>query len=370
MNTPGMIVHEWIARSGGSEKVLESFARAFPEAPIACLWNDTAAYPGRATETWLGRSPFRRSKALALPLMPATWRRLPRRNVDWMLVSSHLFAHHAKFRGLGVQPQKFVYVHTPARYIWNPELDVRGQNRAVRALAPFLRNLDRSRAAEGAVFAANSNFVKRRINNAWAVDATVIHPPVDVARIQSVNDWTTQLGPDDEKILEELPKEFLLGASRFVPYKALDDVVRLGAIGRLPVVLAGSGPDLPRLKTVASELGVRVSFVDRPSDQLLFTLYQRAHAYVFPAVEDFGIMPVEAMAAGARVIANRQGGVAESVVDGETGVLVDFRSTEELTSALESLPNAERTSSTLRARAFDSSLFEEQIRQWVGGSLG
>ncbi|WP_255366586.1 glycosyltransferase [Cellulomonas sp. KH9] len=283
-----------------------------------------------------------------------------------MLISSHLFAHHAKVRGRN-DPKKFVYVHTPARYIWNPELDERGNAALVRAVAPALRTLDRRRANEGADLAANSRFVQRRIRDAWGVDARVIYPPVDVGRISSVPEWHVNLSPADRECYEQLPDQFLLGASRFVSYKRLDDVIRLAAMTRVPVVLAGGGPEASRLREFARELRAEVTFIERPSDALLYALYQRCLAYVFPPVEDFGIMPVEAMAAGAVVIANRQGGAAESVQDGKTGALVDFRSKEDLTRAVDSLGRLDPSASKARAKHFAHDRFENEIARWVAG---
>src|SRR5690606_18090080 len=95
---PGLLVHEWIESSGGAENVLEAMARTFPDADIQCLWNDAPhRFEGRSVrETWLARPPMRRQKALALPLTVGAWRGLPaRQEYEWMLVSSHLFAHHA-----------------------------------------------------------------------------------------------------------------------------------------------------------------------------------------------------------------------------------------------------------------------------------
>ena len=118
----GVLVHEWLAPRGGSENVFESLTRIFPDAARYCLWNDS---DGRFTvdgETWLARTPLRGHKAAALPLMPLAWRTLPDVDAEWILTSSHLFAHHARFGGVARHAPKLVYAHTPARYIWTPEL--------------------------------------------------------------------------------------------------------------------------------------------------------------------------------------------------------------------------------------------------------
>lgn len=364
----GIVVHEWIARDGGSEKVLDEFVRSFPDADVLCLWDDARRYPDRTVhESGLARTPLRRHKALALAAMPYVWRRRPGR-YDFALISSHCFAHHVTFRDAGPDFEKFVYVHTPARYLWNPELDGRGASLAARLAAPPLRRLDRRRAAEGARFAANSDFVRRRIERAWGVDAEVIFPPVDTARISAVPDWRTELSDAENSLLEGLPETFVLGASRFVPYKRLDWVIRAADRAGLPAVVAGSGPEAGRLRRLAADARVPVRILPRPSDAMLYALYQRAHAYVFPAVEDFGIMPVEARAAGARVIVNALGGAGETVVDGIDGLRFSEDSIESLADAIRSVDAVPGGAGS----AVDLSVnrFREQIRDWVRREIG
>jgi glycosyltransferase involved in cell wall biosynthesis len=363
----GVLVHEWIAQDGGSENVLQAMSELFPDAPIMCLWNDSVGrFPaGRVHESWLARTPLRRSKAAALPFMPLTWRMLKDRDYDWALISSHAFAHHAMFRGASHPLRRMVYVHTPARYVWTPELDARGDRLSARAISRALRPVDRRRAQEGAEFAANSRFVRSRIRAAWGVDARVVYPPVEVTRILAEPDWSTRLTEAEHAVLQGLPDGFVLGASRFIPYKRLDAVIETGeAIGR-PVVLAGRGPSRASLEERAAQASVPVHFVDSPSDALLFALYQRTALFVFPAVEDFGIMPVEAMAAGAPVLAQVVGGAAESTVAGRTGALVSFDSPAETREGAE-IAMATRTEDRQeRARDFSAERFAREISAWV-----
>lgn len=364
----GVLVHEWISTAGGSENVLEAMSDVYPDADIFCLWNDSVGRfdPARIHETWLSKTPLRRSKALALPFMPATWRGLPNKGYDWALISSHLFAHQARFRGERSDFRRFVYVHTPARYIWNPELDERGSGLAVMALAEAFKPLDRSRARETHDFAANSRFVAARMAEAWGVESRVIHPPVEVDAIQSGGSWRARLSGEDAAAMDALPVEYVLGASRFIPYKRLDTVIRTGELLGLPVVLAGKGPELERLRAVAQAASVPVHFVLAPSHPLLYSLYENAALYVFPAVEDFGIMPVEAMAAGAPVLAQSFGGAAESVVAGVTGGLASFDSDAEILQSAETALATDRDTRRAHARSFATSRFAREIREWVG----
>lgn len=363
----GIVVHEWLARHGGSENVFEVLSQTFPGAERFCLWNDSGGRFEGVHETVLARTPLRRSKAAALPFMPAVWRHLPNRDADWVLCSSHLFAHHARFGGPARHAPKLVYTHTPARYVWTPELDGRGAGTAARAVSNLLKPIDRKRAAEPTAIAANSAFVAERITRAWEREATVIHPPIDVAAFATAS---VDLTAAERARLATLPPEFLLGVSRFVPYKRLDRVIDAGVAAGLPVVLAGSGPDEDRLRAIAAGLGERVVFVHDPSSALLSELYRKALALVFPAIEDFGIMPVEAMAAGTPVVASAIGGTAESVVDGVTGALVHEWSRDELKLAVERAVGADAGDCTTRAFEFDTPVFVDRITQWVAAATG
>lgn len=365
----GLLVHEWIEQIGGSENVLDAFAELFPHADIFSLWNNAPErYAGhRVLQSHLAGTPIRRSKALALPASAVVWRTLrAKAHYDWMLVSSHAFAHHARVASVPSE-RKFVYVHSPARYLWVPELDERGQSRAVRAVAPAFRRLDRRRAQETEHFAANSAYVAQRIEDSWQRPATVIHPPVRVAELQHVASWQDRVAGDEAATLDALPDEFLLGASRFIPYKELDLVIRAGEASGIPVVLAGRGPLEAELRALAADASVPVHFVISPSDELLFALYERAAALVFPALEDFGIMPVEAMALGTPVVSRNEGGVVESVHDGVSGAHVSEWTPTVLKAAVHRAVDLDRSQVRSSVERFDSARFRREISQWVLG---
>lgn len=368
----GLIIHEWIEQHGGSENVVDEMAAAFPDADIHCLWNNAPdRYPGRSvTESWLARTPLRKSKAAALPFMPATWAATRVSQADFVLISSHAFAHHAGGRQEVDGPERFVYVHTPARYLWAPELDVRGGNVIARAVAPALRRIDRKRAQDGATFAANSDYIRERMEHAWGVDATVIHPPVRVEYLQSVASWADQLDSADEYVFSTLPKEFILGASRFVDYKRLDVAIRAGELSGLPVVLAGAGPQYAELQAIADRASVPVMFMTRPSDKLLFALYQAASLLVFAAVEDFGIMPVEAMALGTPVLVVAEGGASESVLALDGGAVIDSLEDAALAAAVDQALKIDMARAELVAgEHFGSVRFVKQLTAWVGPTV-
>lgn len=362
----GLITHEWIEKRGGSETVLDAMVQTFPDSEIFCLWNNAPDRFGstKIRESWLSRSALRGKKAAALPFMPATWRHTVARDpgYDWVLASSHLFSHHVQTHP---DVPKFSYVYTPARYIWTPELDKRGGHLAARLGAPLFKPLDRKRAHEAFAVAAISTFVKERIENTWNREASVIYPPVNVVSIQAVANWADELQGDEADWYTNLPEVFLLGASRFVEYKALDLVISAGELIDTPVVLVGSGPDEARLRDLAARASVPVIFRSDPSDSLLYALYQKALAYIFPPIEDFGIMPVEAMALGTPVIASAIGGAAETVADGVTGRLVDVNSQQSWSSALEGLTSYDGAEIARHARTFDLARFTSEIASWV-----
>lgn len=363
----GLLVHEWIESSGGAENVLEAMSRAFPDADIQCLWDDAPhRFAGRTVrETWLAKTPLRRRKALALPFTVGAWRGLSaQREYEWMLVSSHLFAHHATLSRQDVP--KYVYAHTPARYIWNPELDERGDNPLVKAVSPMFRRIDRARAKEATAIAANSAFVRDRIAGSWERDATVIYPPVAVDRITSQNDWRSAVTDDAElRLLESLPTPFVLGASRFIPYKRLDLVIAAAEKAAIPAVIAGRGPEQEHLRAVAAAAKVPVHIVISPSDALLYALMQRASAFVFPAIEDFGIVPVEAQAAGTPVVTGPIGGQVETFSDGVSGVVADSMDAADLARALEKAVSLQPFDAQNVTAKFSEATFRESIERFV-----
>lgn len=360
----GVIVHEWLEPLGGAENVVDRFAAVYPDAPIYALWNDAPGRfaAGRVHETALASTPLRHHKAAAIPAMLPIWRHLGKLDADFILCSSHLFAHHARFSGPARDAPKLVFCHTPARYIWEPDLDARGNPALQKLATPFLRSVDRRRAQEDTSIAVVSEFVKERVERCWGIEARVIHPPVNVeAFTRTDSDFT----PDEVRLLDSLPKDYVLGASRFVPYKRLDLVISAGVAAGVSVVLAGGGPERESLEALAAQHPGVVTIIDRPRTSVLRELYRRSLAYVFPAVEDFGIMPLEAMAAGAPVIGNRRGGASETITDGTTGVLVEDFTGAEMKAAVEKAAGVDRSALLPRALEFAEPVFDQNIRSWV-----
>lgn len=369
----GLILQEWIERTGGAEQVLDTFRTALPDSRLYALWSDDPERfaPGDVEESWMARTPLRRHKAIALPLMPATWRaaRVPTRP-DWVLASSYVFAHHGDFGTRWHGVPKFSYVHTPARYLWEPNVDGRASSRLLAGARSVLKGIDRRQSAHSGDLAANSAFVRRRIHRAWERDARVIHPPVDARAIVDGGEWSKHLTAAEGELLSSLPERaFLFAASRLVPYKRHDAVIRMGERLGIPVVVAGTGPERQRLDALAAVSTVPVHLLGFVSDQMMRALFQRALAFVFPPVEDFGIIPVEAMATGCPVIVNRAGGAGESVIDGVTGFLIDPDDPQEVADAVDRVASLAPDAGRKRAVEFDTSRFIDQVRTWVLGGV-
>lgn len=369
----GIIAHEWIEARGGSENVLEAIAALYPDADLITPWNNAPhRFPHREVEElWLANSVLRNRKAFSVPFLTAAWRSAlaSDKTYDWIVASSHLFSHHIKARGLSVSAPKLVYAYTPARYIWNPELDERGSGVSAKIASAFLRPIDRRRAAEATSIAGISKFVKERIQASWDREAVVIYPPVETTVIQAGGDWRTHLSDDELVLLESLPVDFALGASRFISYKRLDLVIEAGEAADMPVVLAGGGPDLDLLTAQAHAARVPVTIVNEPSTALLYAIYQRATVFVFPPVEDFGIMPVEAMALGTPVVANRIGGSAETVTEGVSGIHFDGFDGKEIGRAILAATDLDPNDSLVASRKFSRETFDTNFRTWMSETL-
>lgn len=354
------IAHEWLAVRAGSEKTFEAMAEAFPRADLYALTRDPDVpfdFGGReVVTTALDRSRLLRNRrALTLPLMPAAWRFVPvRRSYDVVLTSSHAFvrtfppARHARH---------FCYCHAPMRYAWSPAIDQRS-TRQIPGLPVALAGLrawDRRTARHVDQFAANSSAVRRRIEEFYGREAIVIHPPVD----------TEFFTPKPESAV----RERALAVSRFIPYKRLDLAIRACAQAAVPLTLAGSGPDEANLRALAGETGADVEFEIAPSDERLRELYRASIALLFPANEDFGIVPVEAQACGTPVIGLDEGGVRDTVAHGETGLRVARQHPDGFAVALRELVGnpPEPRSCRKNAERFSRERFIERMREWVSG---
>lgn len=352
------IVHYWLVGMRGGEKVLESLCRMFPQADLFTHVADPSRLSStltrhKITETRIGRLPMAaKMYPTYLPLMPRALEELDLTGYD-LVISSE--AGPAK----GVIPPPdaphLCYCHSPMRYLWDQYHTYRdGAGALTRAMMPIfahrLRGWDVTSAARVDGFAANSAHVAARIGKYWRREADIVHPPVAVGRFAPA--------PRDDL------GDYYLWAGELAPYKRPDIAVE--AFKRLgkPFVLIG-GPDAA-VRKLQSIAGPKTTFLGKvPFDQLKVHL-ARAKALIFPGEEDFGIVPVEAMASGRPVIGYGRGGLRDTVVDGETGLFFHEQSAEALIDAVErfeasALADADPATMVARARLFTEARFQEGI---------
>jgi glycosyltransferase involved in cell wall biosynthesis len=335
------ISHEWLTIPGGSEKVVLQLLELFPHADIYTTVYDPEPWPeairrARVHTSFLDRLPgARRHYARLLPLMNAAFESFDLRDYDLVLSSNHACAKNV-ITGPGTL--HVCYCHTPMRYAWEPS-HFAGERigRVERLLLPLLlgrlRRQDLVASSRPDHYVANSRHVAARISKYYRRDSTVIHPPVDVEPLLSSPRWEG---------------DYYLYLGRLVPYKRPD--VAVAACARLyrPLKVVGGGRGADELSDLA---GPRTEFVGRLSDAELRGVLAGARALLFPGEEDFGIVPVEALAAGVPVIAYGLGGVRDTVTDGVTGVLYGDPDSDGLAGAIERFEGMRFDEAALRERA-------------------
>jgi glycosyltransferase involved in cell wall biosynthesis len=322
------IVHEWLTIPGGSEDVVIELLKMFPQAELFTTVYDPSQWPALIKDrpvhaSFLNRIPGATGHyPKLLPLMNRAFRSFDLSGFDLVLSSNHACAKNVR-----TPPGTLhvCYCHTPMRYAWEEgflEGEVGRMARfLIRPLLGWLRRQDRKGSRGPDVFVANSRHVAARIRRFYGRSAEVVHPPVDV---------------DHYLALKRVPRDFYLVFGRVVPYKRVDlAVAACVRVGR-PLKVAGDGRALDAIRARAADIGAgNVEFLARVSESERDELLGGACALLFPGEEDFGIVPVEAQAAGVPVIAYGVGGAAESVLDGRTGVLFDEQSAAGLATAIE-----------------------------------
>jgi glycosyltransferase involved in cell wall biosynthesis len=228
----------------------------------------------------------------------------------------------------------------------------------------LLRRADLRGAARVTEFAANSTETAERIKKFYGRDSIVIPPPVDI------NFYTTQA--DETQDMSHLPSgDFVLAFSRFIPYKRIDLAIETAAAVGVPVVVAGHGPDEPRIRALAKSLGHDVRFVVEPTQAEVKELYRRAQLLIFPAFEDFGIVPVEAQACGTPVVALAAGGTLDTVLPGITGEFAEHQTVDSFADAVKrALDGVVRDPDTEQrcrdhAANFSEENFRRRIAEWA-----
>jgi glycosyltransferase involved in cell wall biosynthesis len=332
------VVHEWPVRYAGSEQVAAAMLKVFPQADLYAVAHDPEGLHGTPLErvpvqtTFIQSLPKARERyQIYLPFMPLAVEQLDLRSYDLVLSS-----HHAVAKGVLTRADQLhvSYVHTPMRYAWDLYLDyLAGSNMTrgakswlARVILHYIRTWDVATANRVDAYLANSFYIARRIYKVYRRPARVIYPPVNIERYQ-----------------QSLPRDdFFLAVSRFVPYKRMSMIVEAFTRIGQPLVVIGEGQEFVKAQSVA---GPNVKLLGYQPEEVVADHLQRAKAFVFAADEDFGIVPVEAQAAGCPVIAYGKGGALETVIGWPnpeaTGVFFHEQIPEALEAAVKVFENHE-----------------------------
>lgn len=354
------LIHDFLLDVRGAERVFAALCDLYPDADLF-----TAVYDERGTEGWFAHRnvntsflqrlrPTARTFRPLLPLYPYAMEAMDLSGYDVVVSSSSAWAH-----GVLVDPDAVhvSYCHNPFRYAWNArEQTLSGRDPVTRAALGVVlkrwRMWDFVAAQRVDRYVANSETTRKRILRYFDRESLVLHPPVQTSRFRPV----------------EQPGSTYMILSELMPHKRIDVAVRAFNQLRLPLVVVGNGPDARRLKRLA---GPTISFTGRVSDGEAARLLAESRALVVTATEEFGIAAVEAQAAGRPVVALREGGARETVLEGETGTFFEVPAPEALAAtvarfdALEIDPEA----CVRNARRFDVSVFRREMREVVDDAL-
>ena len=347
------LVHDWLTGMRGGEKVLDAICELFPDAPLFTLLHVPGSVSPRIEARPITRSlaqslpRARRFYRHFLPLYPALVETFDLDAYDLVISSSHCAVKSV----VAPRAVHVCYCHSPMRYAWDqfrayfgPEQVGRLPHAVLRPMMAALARWDAATAGRVDAYVANSRYVAGRIRRYYNRGSTVVYPPVDTEfyRLSESSVQPRQRpGPSAER------PAFLV-VSALVPYKKIDVAIAACRATGAPLKVVGSGPELARLQRLASP---EVQFLGWRSNEEIRELYQQAAAVLLPGVEDFGMVPVEAQACGCPVVALGAGGACETVIDGETGVLVPDGSVEALTAGLNRARTIQFDSASIRRHA-------------------
>ncbi len=356
--TKTAIVHEWFVSYAGSERVVESFTNIWPDADVFSLVDFLNAADrniilnGKQAHTsFIQKLPFARKKHRNyLPLFPKAIEKLDLSGYDIIVSSSHAVAKGIK---KNVNQLHITYCHSPMRYIWDQADQYLGGAKGLIAkiFIKYLRNWDLRSAGNVDYFIANSYHIAEKIKRIYNRESKVIYPPVDI----------------DKFGVSEHKEAYYLTASRLVPYKRNDLIVEaFNAMPDKKLVVIGKGPELKKIKSIAKE---NIQVMGYQSSEVLKDYMQKAKAFVFAAEEDFGIIVVEAMSCGTPVIAWNNGGTAETVIDGKTGIHFSEQTKESIITAINKFETSLSMFDPLVVRShaeqFSRNIFEENISSFI-----
>lgn len=353
------LVHDWLNQIGGAEDVLDVLVQLFPQTPVYTSLYAPEIMPAHYRQwdirtLWMDKLPsIHRHHQPYLPLYPLAWGGLDLSEYDVVLSNKSGFCHGFQH---GAGTLHICYCLAPTRYVWQLDSYIaregisRPVQMALRPLVEALKRWDLRAASRVDHFIAISTEIQERIKTYYHRDSVVIYPPVDTTRFQPV--------PLDQV------EDYYLIVSRLIPYKRIDLAVQAATRLGLPLKIGGKGRDLERLKAMA---GPTVEFLGYVPDEELPGLMARCKAFLFPGLEDFGITPVQAQAAGRPVIAFGGGGALDTVLPGKTGEHFSELTVESLAHVMQTFDALRYDPALMRQHAlqFDTRLFNEQITNYV-----
>lgn len=356
------IVHDYLNQVGGAERVVESFHRLWPQAPIFTTIADRDAMPPSLRDadirtSWMQHLPgWQRHFRAYLPLYPFAIERMDLRGFDVVVSSSSAWAKAARAPAGATH---VCYCHTPMRWVWDYERYVEREDFSLLerlGLPPViaaLRAWDLRTSRRPSHLVVNSRVVQQRVAQCWGRPSELLYPPVDVDRFTPAQE----------------DGRYHLVVSRLAHYKRIDLAVAAFTRLGLPLVIIGDGPARVELEAMA---GPNVTFRGRVDDAGVAQAMRECRALIFPGEEDFGITPLEANASGRPVIAYGAGGVLETVRDGVTGVLFGEQTVDALAIGVQRADGLSWNSAAIRnhAEAYDASIFEQRFRAIVEREAG
>ena len=358
------IIHDWLVTNAGAEKVLKAILEIFPDADVFSLvdfLNDEDrkdVLNGKYAKTsFIQNLPFAKKHFRNyLPLFPKAIESLDLSSYDLIISSSWAVAK-------GVQKDKnqlhICYCHTPIRYAWDLYDEyisnlTQPKKFLVDQTLKYIRKWDIDTLDRVDHFIANSNFVKERIKRIYKKDAKVVYPPVDTSKFK----------------LNEKKDEFYLTASRLVPYKKTKLIVEaFNAMSDKKLVVIGSGEEYEDIKKIAKE---NIAVLGYQKDEVLIEYMQKAKGFIYAAVEDFGIVPIEAHSCGTPVIALNDGGTAETVVEGVNGIHFQKQGVQEIVEAVrrfERLDFDHYEIAKATACKYKKEQFQEEIKTFIDSKI-
>jgi len=349
------LVHDWLNQRGGAEDVLEALVDMFPASPIYTSIYAPDMMPERykawdIRTLWMDKLPgIHTHHQPYLPVYPLAWGGLHLTGYDVILSNKSGFCHGVRHDSIHI-----CYCLAPTRYVWQLDAYIQREGfgaltqAALRPLIAMMRRWDLDAARRVDHFIAISSEIRERIKTYYGRDSVIIFPPVDTTRFQ----------------LSNRVDDYFLVVSRLIPYKRIDLAVQAATRLGVPLKVAGRGRDLDKLKAIA---GSTVEFLGYVPDDQLPDLMARCKAFLFPGLEDFGITPVQAQAAGRPVIAYGGGGALDTVIPGQTGELFHELTVESLMRVMRDFDASRYSTGVIRQHAerFDTTVFERELNAYI-----